>query len=110
RGDYFGDRRHADEIGAYAAQIFNLHGSFVAGTEQTGVDAFMLWNAEFGGLFAGDRAIFAGVGVRHVGEADAEAVVIGADQRVHALQVDVIAHYDERALRVAEVDASGGVG
>ena len=55
-------------------------------------------------------AIFFGVGVRHVGEADAEAVVIGADQRIRSLQIDVVADHDQRALRVAEIDASGGVG
>ena len=62
------------------------------------------------GFLACDLAIFLGVGVRHVGEADAEAVVIGADQRIRALQVDVVADQHERALRVTEIDASGGIG
>src|SRR5580692_11807545 len=110
RGDYFSYGRHADEVRAHAAQIFNLRRSFVAGAEQAGIDAFVLRDAELGDFLAGDRAIFAGVGLRHVREADAEAVVVGADQRIHTLQVDVIADHDERALRVAEVDASSGVG
>ncbi len=46
----------------------------------------------------------------HVGETYAEAVVVGANQRIGSLQVDVIADEHQRALGEAEIDASGGVG
>ena len=78
RGDHFGDGRHSHQVGADAAQIFDFRGRFVAGAEQRGVDAFVQHDAQLGGLFARDLAIVARVGVRHVGKADAEAVVVRA--------------------------------
>ena len=82
-----------------AAQIINFGRSFIAGAEQGGVNAFVQMNSEFGGLFVGELAIVFCVGVRHVGEADAEAVVVRADERIRSLQIDVIADHDQRALR-----------
>ena len=61
-------------------------------------------------FFGDEAAEFGVVGVGHVGKARAEAVVVGTDERVGALQIDVIAKGDERALGIAEIDAAGGVG
>jgi hypothetical protein len=97
-------------ITSATVDMIDLGGRFVAGAQQRGVDSFVQQDSEFGGLFAGDLAIGARVGVRHVGEAKAEAVVVGAGQRIRSLQIDVVFDQDQRALRVAEVDASGGVG
>src|SRR5689334_10087065 len=41
RGNHFGNRGHADEIGSDGAQVPNLSRSFVAWTRQRGVDAFI---------------------------------------------------------------------
>lgn len=109
-GDHFEGSGHADEIGADDAEIVDLGGSFVAGAEQGGVDALVQGHSEFGGFVAGDCAVVLRVSVGHVGEADAEAVVVGADQGIGSLQVDVVANQDQRALLIVEVDSSGGVG
>ena len=50
------------------------------------------------------------VDLGHVGKARAEPIVVGADQRIAAGQVDVIVDHHQRALREAGVDAAGGVG
>jgi hypothetical protein len=62
-----------------------------------------------GGFFFCQRTIVFGVGVAHVGEANAEAVVVGADQWIRSLQIDVVADQDESALLVGEINSSGGV-
>ena len=54
--------------------------------------------------------IFFRVGVSHVGKAYAEAVVVGTDQGIRSLQVDVVADQDQRALLVIQIDAAGCVG
>src|SRR5436305_3520699 len=109
-GDYLGHRGHSYQVGANAAEMVDLRGGFVAGAQQRGVDSLMQYESDVGSLFAGDLAIGARVGVRHVGEAHAEAVVVGADQRIRPLQIDVVFDQNQRALRVAEVNASGGGG
>jgi hypothetical protein len=48
--------------------------------------------------------------VGHVGKAHAEAVVVGTDQGIGSLQVDVVANQDQRALLIVEIDSAGGVG
>ena len=62
-----------------------------------------------GGGLLGERAQLGRVRVRHVGEARAEALVVGAAQRVVAQQVEVIADQHQRAGRPARVEAAGGV-
>ena len=46
----------------------------------------------------------------HVGKTRAETLVIGTDERVLSLQVDVVGDDDESALLVFQVDAAGCVG
>src|ERR1022692_2291978 len=46
-------------------------------------------DAKLGGFFARDLAIFPRISARHVGKADAEAVVVHTDQRIRSLQIDV---------------------
>src|ERR1700722_18766700 len=58
---------------------------------------------------AREFAIGLGKSLCHVGEAYAETVVVGADQRIRSLKIDVGANQHQRALRVAEIDSSGGI-
>src|SRR3954453_10697998 len=46
----------------------------------------------------------------HIGEADAETLVVGANERIRPLQIDVITDKHQRALRESEIDATRGVG
>jgi hypothetical protein len=46
----------------------------------------------------------------HIGQADAQAVVVGPHERVVSLQIDVVLDQHKRALLVFQVDAAGGVG
>ena len=48
--------------------------------------------------------------MRHVGKANAETVVIRANQRVRSLQIDVVAYEHQRALLVIQIDSARGVG
>ena len=63
-----------------------------------------------GARVVGDRAQPRRVDVGHVGKAQAEAIVVRADQRVVAHQVDVIVDHHQRAARAVRADAAGGVG
>jgi len=61
-------------------------------------------------VLLGECAETRGVGVGHIEESFSEAIVVRAGEGVESGEVDVIADEDERALRVAGVDSSGGVG
>ena len=62
------------------------------------------------GHVPGDLPELARVGVRHVGEARAEGVVVGTHQRIGPLQVDVVGDQHQPAALERQVDAAGGVG
>ena len=64
----------------------------------------------FEGDVEGEFLQLAVVGLDQVGEAGAEAVVVGADQGVDAQQVDVVLDDDQVALVVQRVQPAGGVG
>ena len=110
RHDRFGDRRHAHQVGPNRAQVANLGGCLVARPGQRGVNALVQLDAVLAAGFDGDLPVGARVGLGHVGEARAEALIVGTAERVGALQVEVIADEDQRALAVLRVDAAGGVG
>ena len=58
------------------------------------------------------RNLAIGLPVRlgHVGKARAKAIVIGTDQGIVSLQVDVVGDDDQRALLVFQIDSAGCVG
>src|SRR4029077_2955652 len=99
-----------DQVGANRAEITDFGGRFVAGAGERGVNAFVRFDAQALGFDERGFAIGFPVSLGHVGKARAEAVVVGADERIGALQVDVVGEDDERALLVVGVDAAGSVG
>src|ERR1017187_9593935 len=50
------------------------------------------------------------VGVRHVRETRTETIVVGAHQRILALQVDMVANDHQRTPAVVRIDPTGSVG
>jgi len=56
------------------------------------------------------RAQRLGIGLAHVGKADAEVVDVRSAQRVHAHQIDVIGDEHQIAGLELGVDSAGGVG
>ena len=67
-------------------------------------------DAELLGFGERDFAIGLPVGLGHIWEARAEALVVRANERIDALKIDVIADDHERALLVLQIDSAGGVG
>src|SRR5208282_1931098 len=61
-------------------------------------------------LFNGEPAEVGTVSIGHVGKASADKVVIGPEQRVTTLQVDVVAQHHQGTASVFGVDASSGIG
>ncbi len=57
-----------------------------------------------------ELAIGLPVGLRHVREARAEAIIIRAGQRILSLQIDVVGEHDQCTLLVLPIDAAGCVG
>ena len=110
RGNDFRDGGHADQVGADGAQIANFGGSFVAGTGQSGVDAFIEADVIAVAFADGHFAKAAVVRDGHVRKTQAEAFVVRASERAYALQIDVIFDDDELALNEFAFDAAGGVG
>src|SRR5277367_2916613 len=110
RGQRFRNRGHADQIGSNRTQITNFRGGFVVWTGESRVHAFGGIYAEFFGCGEREFAIGLRVGLGHIWKARAEAVVVGTDERMNALEIEVIADDDERALGELQIDAAGGVG
>ena len=88
------DGGHAYEIGAEGAEGTDLGGGLVAGAEDGQVDPFVEGPGLSGGFGDGQFAQGGGVGCGHVEEAGAEAVVVGAEGRVGAGEIDVVGDGD----------------
>ena len=58
----------------------------------------------------GDGAVIFRVSVGHVGKSRPQRIVIWADQWILPLQVDMVADQDQGALRVFQINSTGGVG
>jgi len=99
RGDNLGNRGHADKVGADGAQRINFRGGFVARALHGEVDAIVDVLAELFSFFCDEALEFAIVCLGHIGEAQAETLVVRADEGIDALQVDVIANRYQAALR-----------
>src|SRR5438132_283152 len=110
RGDHFRNRGHADEVCADRAQVAYLRGRLVARPKERCVHSFVHPNAQAVCFADGHFAEAFVVGCGHVVEAQAEAVIVRAGERIDALQIDVIADDHETALREFAFDATGGVG
>ena len=73
------DSGHADKVSANGAQEADLRWRLEAGAEHRSVDAFVDAATEPLCLLQGESAKSGSVGISHVGKANANAVVIGAD-------------------------------
>ena len=107
--DDFGDGAHADGIATEATVGGVFGGSLVGGAGEADVDTFPEGDALLEGDLFGGADEVAVVGAGHVGEAWAEAFVVGADERV-GHHVDMIADDHEVADVEGVVNATGGVG
>ena len=58
----------------------------------------------------GHGAKILGIGLRHIGKTQAKAVVIGTDQRIAALQVDMIFQDNQAALLELQIDSACRIG
>ena len=90
-------------------QVANLRGRLVTRPGERGINAFVNHHAEFSTRFQREFAEIFVVRVGHIRKAQAEAFVIRSDQRIRALQIDVIAQDDQRPLVIIAVDPAGGV-
>ena len=107
--DDFGDGAHADGVATEATVGGVFGGSLVGGAGEADVDAFPEGDALLEGDLFGGADEVAIVGAGHVGEAWAEAFVVGADERV-GHHVDMIADDHQIADVEGVVNATGGVG
>ena len=109
-GDDFCRRRHAHQIGADTAEVFDFRGSFVTRAQQRGVDAFMQNQSLLGGFFAGNLRGSRGSKPASCRESGRRSDRHSGRPADSSLQIDVIADQNQGALREPEIDASGGVG
>lgn len=110
RHEHFGDGRHARAIAAQTAQhrVFGRGFEIRAGHGRInafpGADVVLPRDVQRPGAQTGV------VRLRQIGEARAEAFVVGAAQRVVGQQVDVVAHDHEVAGTQVGIHAAGGIG
>lgn len=110
QSDDFVDRAHADSVSTHRAQHGDLGGGFIGRTQEAGVSAFGQGDACFGRGITGQCGDVLAVRVRHVGEAWAKCVFVGAGKGILAGEVEVIAEEHEVAWLKARADSSSGVG
>ena len=79
------------------------------GPGEAQVHALARGDARLRARLLGDLAQVRVVGVGHVGEARAQRVLVGAGQRVHAREVDVVGEHHQLARLVVDVHAAGRV-
>ena len=108
--NYLRDGRHPHKVGAKRAQIPNFCGRFETRAGHGRVDSLVDGQTELAGLVQRELAVSFPVGLRHIGIAGPETVVVFPNQRVLALQVNVVADYDQRALLELRIDSAGSVG
>ena len=107
--DRLGNRRHADDVGADRPQEAILGPRFQVragdGDRHAAVGDEVLLPGDFEARF--DQLGI--VGPRHIGEPRAEAVVVDADQRVVAHQIDVVVDDHHVAGAVVRIHAADGL-
>jgi len=103
------DGGHADCISADGTSHADLSRSLVGGTAIGLVNTLDDLDATGGGSLADEVKALGRVGA-HVREARAEAVVVGANERVHAKHVDVVGHEHEVTGLEGGVDTTGSIG
>ena len=109
-GNDFGHGGHADQVRANHAQIANLGGRFVTRPGERGVDALGHLDAQPLPFLQRGILIWLPIHLRHVWKAHAEAVLVRTDQRIGALEIDVVAQDNQASLLKSEIDPARGVG
>ena len=102
--------RHADDVGADRPEEPVLGPGLQVRAGHRHVDPAMGDDVRLERDAQGQVLQLPVVGLDHVGEPGAEAVVVGADQRVDAQQVDVVLDDHQIALGVLRVQPAAGVG
>ena len=96
--DGFRHGGHAHQVGADGPQIADLRRRFVTRPQHGGVDALGDGDAQFGRHLLGAISRYcARIGFGHVGEARPERIVVGPDQRIRPLQIDVVGDQHQAA-------------
>ena len=97
-------------IGSHARKGTDLGRCLVAGAHEAQINALLTGNAQLvGGLF-GEIPQFQTVRLGHVRETRAEALVVGADERVRTHHVDEVGEEHQGARLKLPVDAAAGIG
>lgn len=105
-----GDGGHADDIGPESAEHAVFRTGFETGAGDCDEDSALTGDAKFEGRGLGELDQVRSVGMRHVGEAFAEAFIIASPEGVISDEVDVIFQYDDVGEAVLMVHSSGGAG
>jgi len=109
RRDHFGHRAHADRVRAEGAQHANFGRRFIGRTQKPRIHAADETKALLFRHGARQFAQSGAVRLRHVGKARPDRLVVGADERILARQVEVILDQHQIARLKRRVDAAGGV-
>ena len=107
--DHLRHRGHADHVGADGAQEAILGARLQVRPRHRDEDALVAGDLLLQGQALGQGDQLAIVGPAHVGEARTEAVVVPADERVVAEEVDVVLDDHDVALAELRVHAAAGV-
>src|SRR5579859_1779488 len=108
--NHFWNSRHAHCIRPNGAQEADLGRSLIAWARDRHIHAFADVDAQPPAFFQRHLAKSRVIGFGHVDKADAEAFVVGADQRIAALKIDVVFQDHQAALLELQVDSTGSVG
>ena len=108
--DHLHHRRHADRVAAGHAEEAALGRAFQLGAVQAAIDAVPERRAGAGGRSDRQRAQIGVVEPRLVGEAQADRLVVRADQRRAAGEVQMVLDQHHVARGIVAVEAAGRVG
>src|SRR5207248_2304769 len=107
--DHFRHRAHADHVGPDAAEEAILRSRLQVRPGYGDEHAFLQWDLLLERYALGESHQLAAIGFAHIGKAVAEAVVVGANERVVAEQVDVIFDQHDVAARPLRIHAAAGI-
>ena len=108
--DNFGHGGHTDGVAAEKLKHFDFGRGFKTGAERPQIDAFVERNIPFGSQFFDFMAPFGRIGVGHAGKTRSIAVIVGADQRICAAEIDMILYQHQRTRSKFGIERAGGIG
>ncbi len=110
RYDRLCDRGHSYDVRSHCSKCPDLRRCLIAWTGESDVYAFMHIQSQASRLCQRNFAILLRIRMRHVGKAWSEPLIIRTDQRIRALQIDVVFQHNERSRLVIGVDSAGRIG